>query len=121
MILTSSSDANAIEMESKYSALSTGEEGVPCPVNGPSTLKKILSLGSTIVFTALISSAITASILSTTATHPHNKISLKSHGIDSNCGYSIDEALANGCSFDMMAGKWQPPECHDSELLSEVL
>jgi len=109
-------------METKYSALSTGEEGTPRPVNVPSTLNRILSFGSTIVFTAILSSTITTAVLSTSAFRSHShETSVKSHGVDTDCGNSIPEAISKGCSFDMMAGKWQPPECHDSELLSEVL
>ncbi|KAJ4298835.1 hypothetical protein N0V90_004077 [Kalmusia sp. IMI 367209] len=44
----------------------------------------------------------------------------KSNAIVScNCGYSIQEAIANGCKYDPMATSWLPAACRDDELIDQ--
>jgi hypothetical protein len=37
-----------------------------------------------------------------------------------NCGNTIDEALARNCKFDMMGNNWVPPLCHDSHFAEDA-
>ncbi|KAG4435261.1 hypothetical protein IFR05_009257 [Cadophora sp. M221] len=37
------------------------------------------------------------------------------------CGNSSQEALAMGCRYDVIAATWSPPQCHDQDLLDEML
>jgi hypothetical protein len=37
------------------------------------------------------------------------------------CGDTRDQALAKGCTFDMMSWSWMPPACEDVQLSNEYL
>lgn len=68
---------------------------------------------------ALASAAITALVFGVVLVGQKNDRS--EAVIDNSCGHSVEEALTNGCHFDMMASTWETPECHDADLLEEVL
>lgn len=37
------------------------------------------------------------------------------------CGNSTDEAIANGCKFDLLGPSWAPDHCRDDELTAEFM
>jgi len=109
--------------QKEYLKLSNDEEKTPSSVKeNPLTASKLLSFASTIILTALISSTITASILSMPlGLSSNSKNNKTSNRVNATCGTTVSEALENNCIFDMMVSRWEAPECHDAELLAEVL
>lgn len=65
--------------------------------------------------------------ITTSIAHSHNHIaqfsSIENSGgsILGSCGSSPEEALDLGCHYDMMSSTWDWPECHDHELLQEMV
>ncbi|KAI8949552.1 hypothetical protein F4801DRAFT_580379 [Xylaria longipes] len=43
------------------------------------------------------------------------------HALVLNCGTSREEAIANGCTLDIMGGAWIPAACYDAEEAREAL
>ncbi|RDW81846.1 hypothetical protein BP6252_02958 [Coleophoma cylindrospora] len=94
-------------------------EDAPPKHSEPSTtlLKSCLS----IVLTAIVSVTLTVLILTSTSHLPNDQKPGEFSSVDRTCGSTLDEAIANGCIFDMMASRWEAPECFDEELLAAVL
>lgn len=48
------------------------------------------------------------------------KLSLEADTEPYHCGSSPSDALARGCTFDIMTTSWQHPDCYDAELNAEI-
>jgi len=64
---------------------------------------------------------VSATATPTAVLHDSIKVSDPSTDTIQNCGYSADEARANGCVFDVMMQLWTPGDCFDEVLSNRFL
>ena len=72
-----------------------------------------LAIGLTLIITAaslVIAAAVAYDLCWTTESNSNPD---KHNGQWTNCGLTVDDALARNCKFDMMGNNWVPPLCHD--------
>ena len=111
--------------ESDYSRLSNNPDAIyadPLPVDAKFSHRPAVKQACIYFLIGLFSAAFTIILFvlgppvgRTSSQKPSEPL------IDTGCGHSVEEALTNGCHFDMMASTWEAPECHDAELLAQVL
>ena len=111
----------AIKPPPRYSSLKGTADATTEDIPSESVANPISRTGQACryLLAAFIGAAITTSLFAAAPTFQQEPPS--GPIIDLTCGHSVEEALANGCQFDMMASTWEAPGCHDAALLAEVL
>jgi hypothetical protein len=117
---------------SGYTKLQEAEEGIAAETPSPSQRpwSRFFSLfGRAVLFTFAVYGIISASGFAASAVlptitgsfHPYIKWGWihTPHRPSCRCGATLEEAIANGCSYDSHALSWLPLHCQDQELLAE--
>ena len=97
------SDSEGKDEEESF--LYSRTQSLPKQKSPSRTVKLVLGL---IMSSLLIAATFTVRHLWTISSDPD-----KHNGQWTNCGLTIDDALARQCVFDMMGNNWVPPLCHD--------